>query len=131
MNIELEMLNAKVNAFRNLFLGLLATLIKDPDRVWLNKFHLWMFERDLLAPLDFDDRLPSPEKEKIYHRRFQLQVLMTVAYIQCKLEQFEIPFRIPPQDRELASKVFELSDGSEDMMIRVIDQTEEWNQAHS
>lgn len=124
MNIELEMLDAKVNAFRNLFLGMLSTLIKDPDRVWLNKFNLWMFERDLLAPLDFDDKLPSLEKEKISHRRFQLQVLMNVAYIQGKLEQFDISFRIPPQDRELASKVFHSSDGSEEMMIRVIDEME-------
>lgn len=124
MNIEFEMLNAKVNAFRNLFLGMLSTLIKDPDRVWCNKFLLWNYERDLLAPFDFDDKLPSLEKEKVSHRRFQLQILMNVAYIQGKLELFDITYRIPPQDRELASKVFSRSDGSEEGMTRVIDEME-------
>ena len=97
MNIEFEMLKAQHEALRNYFLSLLPYIFrthpnekKDGSKTWFAKFCLWRFEREILAPLDFQSDLDALAKEKISHRRFQLQVLMDVAYIRGHLEVYDI-----------------------------------------
>lgn len=129
MNIEFEMLKAQHEALRNYFLSLLPYIFrthpdekKDGSKTWLAKYFLWRFERENLAPLDFQSELDAHAKEKISHRRFQLQVLMDVAYIQGKLEGYDIQRRVSPDARALADIVYSRSDGSEADMCRVIDE---------
>lgn len=129
MNIEFEMLKAQHGALRNYFLSLLPYIFrthpdekKDGSKTWLAKYFLWRFERENLAPLDFQSELDAPAKEKISHRRFQLQVLMDVAYIRGGLEGFDIVRPVFQDARALADIVYSRSDGSEADMCRVIDE---------
>ena len=119
------LLEAKLDALRNYFTSLLPTIFKDDpqkdDKVWLAKYLIWKFERDLLSPSDYTDSLTPPEKEKISHRRFQLQVLMDVAYIQGQLEGYGIPRLVNSYAAAQANRVFEASDGSEESMLPLID----------
>ena len=87
MDIEFEMLKAQHEALRNYFVSLLPYIYRthpdekrDGSKTWLAKYFLWRFERENLAPLDYTQSLSSLEKAPISHRRFQLQVLMDVAY---------------------------------------------------
>ncbi|TGX83008.1 hypothetical protein E5358_04940 [Palleniella muris] len=125
MNTDTIILKAQFNALRNYFTSLLPAIFKnDPQtdsKVWLAKYLIWKFERDSLAPYDFSDTLPSPEKEKISHRRFQLQVLQDVAYIQGQLEEYGIPRMIDSYAAAQAQQVFLHSDGSEETMLPLID----------
>lgn len=66
--------------------------------------------------------LSSLEKAPISHRRFQLQVLMDVAYIQGGLEGYDILRRISRDALVLADTVYSQSNGSETDMCRVIDE---------
>lgn len=122
MNTDFILLKAQFNAFRNLFVGLLPRIDKgDTNTVWFHKYRLWEFERELLFSYD-RSRLSSPEIEKLDRRCFQLQVLMDVAYLQGRLEQFEIIRLIQPDSMSLANNVFaHSSDGSEEMMVPLID----------
>lgn len=129
MNIEFEMLKAQHEALRNYFLSLLPYIFrthpnekKDGSKTWFAKFCLWRFEREILAPLDFQSDLDAPAKEQISHRRFQLQVLMDVAYIRGHLEVYDIIRPVAPAARALADTVHSRSDGSEADMCRVIDE---------
>ena len=101
MDIEFEMLKAQHEALRNYFVSLLPYIYRthpdekrDGSKTWLAKYFLWRFERENLAPLDYTQSLSSLEKAPISHRRFQLQVLMDVAYIQGGLEGYDILRRI-------------------------------------
>ena len=122
MNADFILLDAKFNAFRNLFVGLLPRIDKgDTDTVWFHKYRLWEFERDLLFAC-YDTPLSSPVMKKVDRRRFQLQVLMDVAYIQGHLEQFDIIRLIQPYAVTLANDIFEKSaDGTEETMLPLID----------
>lgn len=129
MNIEFEMLKAQHEALRSYFLSLLPYIFrthpeekKDGSKTWLAKYYLWRFERENLAPLDFQSDLDAPEKEKISHRRFQLQVLMDVAYIQGHLEGYDIVRKVSRDARALADTVYSRSDGYEAGMCMVIDE---------
>ncbi len=129
MNIEFEMLKAQHEALRTYFISLLPYIYRthpdqkrDGSKTWLAKYLLWRFERENLAPLDYTQSLSSPEKERIGHRRFQLQVLMDVAYIRGDLQRYDILRRVAPADRDLADTVYNRSDGSEAGMCRVIDE---------
>lgn len=128
MNIEFEMLKAQHEALRSYFFSLLPYIYRthpdekrDGSKTWLAKYFLWRFERENLSPLDYTQSLPAPEKEKISHRRFQLQVLMDVAYIQGGLEGYDIMRRVARDAQALANTVYTQSDGSEADMCRVID----------
>ena len=128
MNIEFEMLKAQHEALRSYFFSLLPYIYRthpdekrDGSKTWLAKYFLWRFERENLSPLDYTQSLPAPEKEKISHRRFQLQVLMDVAYIQGGLEGYDIMRRVARDAQALVNTVYTQSDGSEADMCRVID----------
>lgn len=125
-DIDQILLNAKVNAMRTYFVSLLPVIYqgdKEKDsKVWLAKYLLWQFERESLAPYDYTNTLSSPEKERISRRRFQLQVLMDVAYIQGQLEGYDILRKVDSYAAAQAQQVFEKSvDGSEESMIPLID----------
>ena len=129
MNIEHEMLKAQHEALRSYFFSLLPYIYrthpdekKDGSKTWLAKYLLWRFERENLSPLDYTDSLSALEKEKIDHRRFQLQVLMDVAYIRGGLEEYDILRRVARDAQALADTVYSRSDGSEADMCRVIDE---------
>lgn len=129
MNIEFEMLKAQHKALRNYFISLLPYIFRThPDeklggsKTWLAKYFLWRFERENLAPLDYTQSLSSHEKAPIDHRRFQLQVLMDVAYIRGGLEGYDIVRKVSQDAQALADIVYSRSDGSEADMCRVIDE---------
>lgn len=124
-DIDLTLLNAKVNAMRNYIDTLLQVIFhgdKEKDsKVWLARYTLWQFERESLAPYEITEKLSSPERERISRRRFQLQVLMDVAYIQGQLEGYDILRKVDSCAAAQAQQVFEKSDGSEESMIPLID----------
>ena len=119
------LLKAQFEAFRNYFTSLLPTIFEHDkekdDKVWLAKYLLWEFERELLAPFDLEGKLSPLEREKICRRRFQLQVLMDVAYIQGKLEEYDIPRVIDSYAASQALEVFQQSEGYEELMLPLID----------
>lgn len=121
MNVDFLLLKAQNDAFRTYFLSLLPVIMGDRDRVWLAKFLLWRFERENLAQFDYISTQPSPVIEKIHHRRFQLQVLMDVAYIRGHLQDPDIIHVVSPSARALADTVYSRSDGSEAGMCKMID----------
>ncbi|MBR1652999.1 MAG: hypothetical protein IJ692_06385 [Alloprevotella sp.] len=125
MNEDFIILKAQFHALRNYFTSLLPTIFrhdKEMDsKVWLAKYLLWKFERDNLAPYDLEGSHKSPDQGKIGRRRFQLQVLMDVAYIQGQLEGYGIPRLVGSYDAVQAQRVFENSDGSEETMLPLID----------
>lgn len=129
MNIEFEMLKAQHEALRSYFVSLIPHIFrthpdekKDGSKTWLAKYFLWRFERENLAPLDFQSDLDALAKKKISHRRFQLQVLMDVAYIRGHLEGYDIVRQVSRDALALADTVYTHSDGGEDDMCRVIDE---------
>lgn len=123
MNADFILLYEQFQSLRNHYMRQLGDLKKKD--VWYEKYLLWKFERDRLLGYVLSansTQLPSPEIEKLEHRRFQLQVLMDVAYIQGDLEQRGVLRMTSPQDYEIAQNVFQKSDGSEETMIPLIDQ---------
>ena len=125
MKEDFIILKAQFEAMRNYFTSLLPTIFqhdKEKDsKVWLAKYLLWKFERDNLAPYDSEGSHKSLEQDKIGRRRFQLQVLMDVAYNQGQLEGYDIPRKVSSDAAAQAQRVFESSDGSEETMIPLID----------
>lgn len=119
MNADFLILKAQFNALRNHYMSHLGNN-PDKDIVWRDKYLLWLFERELLSSCD-NTQLPSPESETLERRRFQLQALMDVAYLQGHLEQFGVARLIQPESREIADAVFRDSDGSEETMLPLID----------
>lgn len=124
MNADLLLMKAQFEALRNYFTSLLPYIFRDVDdkdgMVWYAKFCLWKFEREILLPSSGLAHT-SPETERIDRRRTQLQVLMDVAYIQGRLEEYGITRRIDGPSRCVADKVYEMSDHSEETMIETID----------
>ena len=122
MNIEFEMLKAQIDALRVSYLSLIESIHHgDAGETWLSKYLLWGFERGNLCSSGYNTPESSPGKDMIDRRRFQLQVLMDVAYIRGGLEGYDIQRRISAPDRELAEAVYRGSDGSEEQMVRMID----------
>lgn len=125
MDTDLIMLKAQFEALRNYFTSLLPTVFshdkEQNSKVWLAKFCLWRFERENLVPYCSLSRPVSPETKRIDHRRFQLQILMDVAYIRGHLEAYDITRQISPESVRLANWVYEQSDGSEEAMLHSID----------
>lgn len=125
MNEDFIILKAQFEAMRNYFTSLLPTIFqhdKEKDsKVWLAKYLLWKFELENLAPYDSEDSHKSPAQDTIGRRRFQLQVLMDVAYTQGRLEGYDIPRKVSSDAAAQAQRVFESSDGSEETMIPLID----------
>lgn len=125
MNADIIILKAQVEAMRNYFTSLLPTIFqhdKEKDsKVWLAKYLLWESERGLLAPYEIEESHNSHEKDRISRRRFQLQVLMDVAYIQGQLEEYDIPRKVSSDAAAQALRLFHLSGGSEEAMIPLID----------
>lgn len=129
MNTDFILLKAQHDALRTYFQSLLPVIFKndplqklDGSKTWLAKYLLWRFERENLSPFDYRPGLSSPEKEKISRRRFQLQVLMDVAYIQGHLQGHDIIRRVAPDAVALANSVYSRSDHSEADMCRLIDE---------
>lgn len=110
---------------RNYFTSLLPTIFQHDQekdsKVWLAKYLLWKAERELLAPYDLTASHKSLDQGKIGRRRFQLQVLMDVAYTQGQLEGYGIPRKVGSDAAAQAQQVFENSDGSEETMLPLID----------
>ena len=125
MDNELIIIKAQFNALRNYFTSLLPTIFQNDrekdSKVWLAKYLLWKFELENLAPYDSEDSHKSPDQDKIGRRRFQLQVLMDVAYTQGRLEGYDIPRKVSSDAAAQAQRVFENSDGSEESMLPQID----------
>ena len=130
MNIDMILLEAKLEAFRTYFTSMLSVLFKDDpqkdDRVWLAKYLMWEFERANLSPFDYTDKLSTPEKDRISHRRFQLQVLMDVAYIHGNLEEYGILRIVDSYAASQALQVFSEANKSgagksEEAMLPLID----------
>ena len=128
MNIEFEMLKAQYDSLRTYFISLLPVIFEhdgqqkiDGSKTWLAKYLLWGFERENLSALDCKFPPSSPGSERISRRRFQLQVLMDVAYIQGGLGAYDILWKIAPDDYALAEKVFHNSDGSEEQMLLALE----------
>lgn len=125
MDIDMILLEAKFEALRTYFTSLLPAIFKDDprkdDKVWLAKYLMWEFERANLLPFDYTDKLSPQQKGRISHRRFQLQVLMDVAYIQGHLEEYGILRRVDSYAASQALQVFSESDKSEDGMLPLID----------
>ena len=92
MDTEFIMLKAQVEAFRNYFTSLLPTIFQN-DR----------------------------EKDRISRRRHQLQVLMDVAYIQGRLEEYGITRKVDSYAASQAEQVYAQSDHSEETMLPLID----------
>lgn len=120
MNPDFLILQAQFKALRNLFLGILPSVYKDSDRVWLNKYLLWQYEREFLLS-DCSTQPSSPEKETLEHRCLQLSVLMDIAYIRGNLELFGVTRYISPHSAALAQRVIQESEEYEEEMIQVID----------
>lgn len=125
MNEDFIILKAQFNALRNYFASLLPSIFqndKEKDsKVWLAKYILWKYERDLLAPYDLEASHKSPDQGRIGRRRFQLQVLMDVAYIQGQLEEYGIPRKVSSHAAAQAQQVFHKSRGCEETMLPLID----------
>lgn len=125
MNTDFIILKAQVEAMRNYFTSLLPTIFQHDEekdsKVWLAKYLLWNAERDILAPYDLAASHKSLDQGKIGRRRFQLQVLMDVAYTQGHLEGYDIPRKVGSDAAAQAQQVFENSDGSEETMLPLID----------
>ena len=126
MDTDLILLKAQFEALRDSYTSLLSTIFghdKECDsKVWAAKYHLWQFERDALSALESTETLSSHETAKISHRRFQLQVLMDVAYICGGLEGYGIPRIIDSYAAAQALQVFEQSpNDSEESMLPLID----------
>ena len=125
MKQDYIILNAQLGALRTYFKSLLPIIFQhDPDtdgKVWLAKYLLWQSERELLAPYDSEASSGSPDSDTIGRRRFQLQVLMDVAYTQGRLEGYDIPRKVSSDAAAQAQRVFESSDGYEETMIPLID----------
>lgn len=120
MSIELLMMKAQINAFRNLFLGMLGGILKDSDEVWLRKYQLWEFEREHLLSFQ-QSGLSSPDQKVLEHRRLQLEFLMNIAYIAGNLENYELVRYISPESADLAKRVYQESDKTEQSMLSLID----------
>ena len=125
MKTDFIILKAQVEAMRNYFTSLLPTIFQHDEekdsKVWLAKYLLWKAERELLAPYDLTASHKSLDRDKIGRRRFQLQVLMDVAYTQGRLEGYDIPRKVSSDAAAQAQQVFENSDGSEETMLPLID----------
>ena len=125
MKTDFIILKAQVEAMRNYFTSLLPTIFQHDQekdsKVWLAKYLLWKAERELLAPYDLTASHKSLDRDKIGRRRFQLQVLMDVAYTQGQLEGYGIPRKVGSDAAAQAQQVFENSDGSEETMLPLID----------
>lgn len=126
MDTDMILLKAQFQALRDYFTSLLPTIFEHDkekdDKVWLAKYLLWKFERELLSPFENKEKLSPLEKDKICRRRFQLQVLMDVAYIQGRLEEYDIPRIIDSYAAAQALQVFQQSEnGSEELMLPLID----------
>lgn len=125
MKTDFIILKAQVEAMRNYFTSLLPTIFQHDQekdsKVWLAKYLLWNAERDILAPYDLAASHKSLDQGKIGRRRFQLQVLMDVAYTQGHLEGYDIPRKVGSDAAAQAQQVFENSDGSEETMLPLID----------
>lgn len=125
MKQDYIILNAQLGALRTYFKSLLPIIFQhDPDtdeKVWLAKYLLWQSERELLAPYDSEASSGSPDSDTIGRRRFQLQVLMDVAYIQGRLEEYGIARIVDSYAAAQAQQVFDNSDKSEETMLPLID----------
>ena len=125
MKTDFIILKAQVEAMRNYFTSLLPTIFQHDEekdsKVWLAKYLLWKAERELLAPYDLTASHKSLDRDNIGRRRFQLQVLMDVAYTQGQLEEYDIPRKVGSDAAAQAQQVFENSDGSEETMLPLID----------
>lgn len=115
-NIELTILQAQFNALRNLFLGCMVQFWTPQER-WRYKFILWKSERDILGEV-CKHKPGTPEGDMIDRRRFQLQVMMDVAYIQGHLGECDIIRYIDPESLKIANDV---ADDYEELMLPKIE----------
>lgn len=120
MDIELFLLKAKFEAFRNCFIGINNAC--NPDKIWLNKYLLWIFELENLQKESFDSRtgLSSPAKEVVQSMIQELNYLLDVAAVYGTLEKYGIHIEIPEDRRKAAIDLAENTDLSEEMLLQKI-----------
>ena len=119
-NSDPILLYAQIQALRKSMIDLFESY-EDNSASWVHKYYLWKDERDALAPYAYSEKLSAHQKAQISRRRFQLQVLMDVAYIQGNLEAIGIPRVIGLYAAAQVEKLAQQSDLSEEQMLSLID----------
>ena len=131
MTVESILLKAQNDALRSCFAALLDHVFgEDSPNVWLAKYHMWDVERKSLPSLT--DELPENIGTPIARRRFQLQTLLDIAWLEGGLEEAEglvgSPRRVGAGQRKYAAQVIDVAQGdmSEWGLVDAIDRIEGW-----
>ena len=93
----------------------------DYPSLWYTRYLRYDYERGYLYQLSETTDPRSPEGERIEHRRFQLQILMNIAYLQGHLEDYNIIRKVSRRDQMAASKILESYDGYDESLLQAID----------
>lgn len=101
--------------------SLWADVENKPQLLWYARYLNYKFERDSLSPCCFGLTEPVAQPELLEHRRYHLQVLMDVAYIQGSLGELGIVRRISPPAAALAEKVFRHYDGFDESLFQALE----------
>lgn len=120
------LLQAQITSLRRATDALLLHFLSDEENktqfIWLSRYLNYKYERDILASSGFGQPDSGGQPELLSRRRYHLQVLMDIAYLQGNLGELNIVRRIAPQDAALANKVFESYDGFDESLFRAIDE---------
>lgn len=113
-------LQAQITSLRRVADVLLLHFWSDAENksqlIWFSRYLNYKYERDILASSDFGLTDSGQQPELLARRRYHLQVLMDIAYLQGNLGELNIVRRIAPQDAALANKVFESYDGFDESL---------------
>jgi len=119
-------LQAQITSLRRVADVLLLHFWSDAENktqlIWFSRYLNYKYERDILASSDFGLTDSGQQPELLARRRYHLQVLMDIAYLQGNLGELNIVRRVAPQDAALANKVFESYDGFDESLFRAIDE---------
>lgn len=102
-------LQAQITSLRRVADVLLLHFWSDAENktqlIWFSRYLNYKYERDILASSDFGLTDSGQQPELLARRRYHLQVLMDIAYLQGNLGELNIVRRVAPQDAALANKV--------------------------
>lgn len=119
------LLTARLEALERLLDVLLYHKFGDekPDypSLWYTRYLRYDYERGYLYLLSETTDPQSLEAERIEHRRFQLQILVNIAYLRGHLEDYDIVRKASRRDEAAAHKIFESYDGYDESLLRAID----------
>lgn len=132
MTVESILLKAQNDALRSCFAALLDHVFGEGSpNVWLAKYHMWDVERKSLPSLT--DELPENIGTPIARRRFQLQTLLDIAWLEGGLEEALASTglfrRVGADQKRYAAHVIDVAQGnmSEWGLVDAIDRIEGWN----